>query len=232
MPAAEVALVFDTDGTLLDGRQAVVDAVAEGLASTYRHFQLPGHGIDRERITAAIGLPATKYFRAAFDPDTVPAELHPQFAAEFEVRSTRAEVAALERGETELYEGVEQTLATLVERGHPLALFSNANAQYFAAVMRAHKLFRFFRMSISLEHALQARVARSKTGIVKYLAHGYPASVVIGDRIHDIEAGHSAGARTVGCLFGFGGAEELDRAHWTINSFTELLELPLSQDAE
>ncbi len=216
------------DGTVLDGRSAVVKAVAEGLAATYRHFHLPVPPADHERISRAIGLPTPHFFRACFAPETVPDEIRDRFVGEFEVRSTRAEVAALQRGETVLHEGVEQTLAELADRGHPLALFSNSNALYFAAVVKAHELDRFFAQTISLENAVSRRVARSKTGIVKHLARKYPRAVVIGDRIHDIDAGVSAGARTVGCLFGFGDPTEFQSADWTVNSFPEILDLPLT----
>jgi len=231
LPAAEVTLIFDMDGTLLDGREAVVDAVRDGLAATYRHFDLPVPPLDRDRIASAIGLPTPTFFRAAFDPLTVPASIRDRFVGEFEVRSTRAEVAALERGDTELYNGVEMALATLTERGHPLALFSNANAPYFEAVVRAHNLNRYFTITVSLELAVRDRVARTKTGIVTHLARNSTLSVVIGDRVHDIEAGRSSGARTVGCLYGFGKPAEFQSADWTINQLPEILELPLTTPA-
>jgi len=226
--AAEVPLVFDTDGTLLDGRQVVIDAVAEGLESTYHHFDLPLPVLDHERIALAMGLPANNFFRVAFAPESVPGHLHDAFACEFEVRSTRAEVAALWRGSSLLYDGVEETLATLTERGHTMALFSNATAPYFEAVVAVHRLDRFFTRQLSLETAVRTRVARDKTGIVRHLTDGYRTRVVIGDRIHDIDAGRSAGARTVGCLYGFGKPAELASADWTIERMSELLELPLT----
>ena len=49
-------IIFDTDGTLMDGRLAVIDAVADGLAATYDHFQIPAPEPDRERIALAMGL--------------------------------------------------------------------------------------------------------------------------------------------------------------------------------
>ena len=229
--AAEVALMFDTDGTLVDARRVVIDAVAEGLAETYDHFQLPLPELDRERIELAMGLPASSFFRLAYPPETVPAELHDAFACEFEVRSVRAEVAAMQRGGTDLYEGVEETLAALRARGHVLYLFSNATAPYFEAVVQVHRLDRFFRRTLSLETALRRRLARDKAGMVRFFARGYAASVVIGDRVHDIAAGQSAGARTVGCLYGFGEPGELVGAHWTIRQAGELLELPLAAPA-
>jgi phosphoglycolate phosphatase-like HAD superfamily hydrolase len=216
------------DGTLLDGREAVVEAVAEGLQETYRHFNLPTPSIDRNRIAAAIGLPTPAFFRQACDLSTVPNNLEDRFVGEFEVRSTRAEVAALQRGETDLYEGTEETLSILVERGHPLSLFSNANNPYFEAVVQAHELRRFFQQTVSLENAVRRRLARNKAGIVRHLAGKHKRTVVIGDRVHDIEAGLSVGARTVGCLYGFGKPEEFTSADWTIAKLPELLDLPLA----
>ena len=226
--AAEVVLIFDTDGTLLDGREAVIDAVAEGLEATYRHFHLPVPEISKARIARAIGLPSPRFFRASYEPQTVPADLRDRFAGEYELRSTRAEVAALERGSVELYEGTEETLAALSERGHPMALFSNSSAPYFEAVVRAHGLDRYFRHTLSLETAVSSRVARDKSGIVRHFSADHGDAVVIGDRVHDIEAGRTNGARTVGCLYGFGDSEEFESADWTVGRLPEILELPIA----
>jgi phosphoglycolate phosphatase-like HAD superfamily hydrolase len=227
--ACDTALIFDTDGTLLDARDAIVDAVAEGLADTYRHFDLPPPPTDRARILAAIGLPASRFFREASPAGTVPDELTDRFAGEFEVRSTRAEVAALRRGAVALFPGVEETLAHLAERGHPLLLFSNASAPYFDAVVEVHGLHRFFRRSLSLEEAVRQRAARDKTGMVRHLVADHPRAVVIGDRVHDVEAGRAAGARTVGCLWGFGEPGELSEADWLADEPAGLLALPLTR---
>ncbi|MFO7655368.1 MAG: HAD family hydrolase [Candidatus Krumholzibacteriia bacterium] len=226
--AADVALMFDTDGTLVDARRAVVDAVAEGLAETYRHFYLPVPRPDPERIALAMGLPSSAFFRVAFDPATVPQEQRDAFSCEFEVRSVRAEVAALDRGDTDLYPGVEETLETLAERGHRLFLFSNATSPYFEAVVRAHRLDRFFTRMLSLEAAVRWRLARDKEGMIRHLSHGFGSAVVIGDRVHDVQAGHAAGARTVGCRYGFGEDGELDTADWIIETTPELIELPFT----
>ncbi len=221
------AIVFDTDGTLLDARAAVVDAVAAGLAETYGHFGLPEPAADLPRIAGAIGLPSPDYYQAAIPPGTVPAELTARFVAEFERRSTRAEVAALCRGATHLYPGVEETLAALAGRGHALLLMSNAGSQYFDTVVAVHALWRFFARALSFEEAARRGWARDKKGVVRRLIAGESAAFVVGDRGHDVEAGRAAGARTVGCLYGFGPAAELAGADWRIAALPELLELPL-----
>ncbi len=226
--AQRTVLVFDTDGTLLDARSAVVDAVAEGLGETYRHFDLPVPALDRDRIAAAIGLPSSRFFRDVYPPASVPAELTDRFVGEFEVRSTRCEVAALRRGATELFAGVEETLARLRERGHPLMLFSNAQASYFDAVVETHGLRRFFDRALSLEEAVRRRVARDKAGMVRHLCDAFPRAVVIGDRVHDVEAGRACGAKTVGCLYGFGDQDELAAADWRVSVPSSILDLPLA----
>lgn len=221
-------IIFDTDGTLIDTRRAVIDAVADGLATTYRHFELPVPALDRERIALAMGLPSGAFFRTAFAPDTVPAEMHDRFASEFELRSTRAEVAALRGGGSQLYPEAEATLAALRERGHVLALFSNATEPYFRTVVQAHRLERWFSRTLSLEYAVRNRLARHKKGMVRHLARGFAAVAVVGDRIHDMEAGRAIGAQTVGCRYGFGDPSELELAHWVIDCLAELPQLPIA----
>lgn len=224
---AASVIIFDTDGTLVDGHQAIIDAVADGLASTYDHFQLPAVAPDRQRIALAMGLPATAFFRTAFDPATVPRPLLDAFACEFEVRSTRAEVAALRRGESRLYAGAEDALSALQADGHRLALISNAAEPYFSTVFEVHRLERWFDRALSLEIAVSRRLARNKAGMVRHLARGHELVTVVGDRIHDIEAGQAIGARTVGCRYGFGEAWELAAADWIIEDLQELPRLPL-----
>ena len=227
---SDTMVIFDTDGTLMDGRHAVIDAVIEGLVATYKHFQLRAPAPDRDRIALSMGLPSSTFFRTAFDPATVPTELRNPFVSEFEVQSTRAEVAALRRGDSQLYVGAEETLSALRERGFHLALFSNASEPYFQAVVEVHRLDRWFSRTLSLEYAVRRRLARHKTGMVRHLAQGYEDVIVVGDRIHDIEAGQALGARTVGCRYGFGENKELQRADWTIGGLPEMLALPLARD--
>jgi phosphoglycolate phosphatase-like HAD superfamily hydrolase len=229
MTATDRVIIFDTDGTLIDGRRAVLDAVAHALTVTYEHFELPVPEVDRERIELAIGLPSPAFFRTAFDQSTVPAELRDAFIGEFEVQSVRAEVAALRRGESHLYAGAERTLETLCERGFSLALYSNAAEPYFQTVIDVHRLDRWFSRTLSLEYAVRRRLARNKTGMVRYLARDFGDVIVVGDRVHDVDAGRAIGAVTIGCQFGFGEVDELANANWRIDQLDELCDLPYLQ---
>ena len=220
-------ILFDMDGTLLDSSRAVVDAVASGLRRAYRRHGLTDRAPDFGLINACMGLPSREYFRRAYPPGSVPDDLREAFARSFGEFTEAEERAAIARGETRLYPGVETALDGLADRGHGLLLFSNAGRAYFRAVVAGHGLDRWFGDTKCLEEAIAEGLAADKAGMVAAMVDDPGNAVVVGDRVHDIEAGRSAGARTVGCLYGFGEPEEFRAADWIIDSPEKLLELPL-----
>ena len=219
--------LFDMDGTLLDSSAAVVDAVAAGLRRAYAHHGLPAAAPDHDLINGCMGLPSRLYFERAYPAGSVPEALRAEFALSFGRFTTEEEVAAVARGETRLYDGVAEALAELRRRGHRLLLFSNAGEIYFDAIVRGHGLDRVFATTMSLERACAERVAEDKTGMVLALADDPARTVVVGDRKGDVDAGRAAGARTVGCLYGFGSPDELEAADWKVDGPEGWLTLPL-----
>ena len=217
-------ILFDMDGTLLDSRAAVVDAVADGLSGAYRLHGLRPAEPDCGLIADCMGLPSAEYFARAYDPGTVPADLRAEFALTYGRLTAEAEIAAIDAGRTALYPGAEDTLAALAE-SHRLLLFSNAGEVYFRAVIAGHALERFFADTLCLEEAVARGVAVDKAGMVAALVRDPTRAVVVGDRAGDIAAGHAAGARTVGCRYGFGTPEELQAADRVIDGLPELLDI-------
>ncbi len=209
--------LFDMDGTLLDSSAAVVDAVAAGLRRAYTHHGLPAADPDYELINSCMGLPSEDYFEQAYPPASVPVSLRADFALTYGRFTAEEEVAAVDRGETRLYDGVAEALGELRTRGHRLLLFSNAGRIYFDAIVRGHHLDGFFERTLSLGRARDEGVARDKSGMVLALADDPARTIVVGDRRGDIEAGRAAGALTVGCLYGFGSPEELEAADWKVD---------------
>lgn len=218
--------LFDMDGTLLDSRAAVVDAVATGLSRAYADLGLPAAPPDFALIEGCMGLPTRAYFESAYDAATVPAASRDAFATAYRDRTTAAERAAIARGETALYDGVETALDELKRRGHTLLLFSNAGTDYFRAVIAGHGLDRFFARTLCIEEAQDRDLAADKAGMVAALVGDPAEAVVVGDRVHDIDAGRAAGARTVGCTYGFGASIEFRAADWIVDGPLEWLDLP------
>ncbi len=221
------AFLFDMDGTLLDSRRAVVGAVAAALGRAYAHCGLPPAAPDLALIEDCMGLPGREYFARAFPPETVPDPRRGEFAAAYARFTSQEEIAAIRAGGTALYDGVESALAGLRNRGHELLLFSNADAPYFRGIVAAHGLDRFFARSLCIGEAEARGLATDKTGMVRVLAADPSRTVVVGDRASDLEAGRAAGARTVGCLYGFGSPEELRAADWRVDGPLDWLSLPL-----
>ncbi len=219
--------LFDMDGTLLDSSAAVVDAVAAGLLRAYDHHGLAPAPADRSLISRCMGLPTDAYFRAAFAPDTVPESLREEFAVTYGHFTADAEEEAVSAGATRLYNAVPDALDALRAQGHRLLLFSNAGARYFRAIMAGHGLERWFDRALCVEEARTQGLAQDKDGMVRAMVEDPARAVVVGDRVHDIDAGRRAGARTVGCLYGFGAAEEFAQATWTVESPAEWPSLPL-----
>jgi phosphoglycolate phosphatase-like HAD superfamily hydrolase len=210
--------LFDMDGTLLDSTAAVVDAVATGLTRAYAHHHLPPVEPDIALISRCMGLATHAYFEQAFPADSVPENLRSEFALSYGRFTAEEEVAAIDRGETRLYDGVAESLTALKSRGHTLLLFSNAGEIYFDAIIQGHDFKRWFTRTLCVERARREELAMDKNAMVRVMIDDPGNAIVIGDRIHDIDAGRLAGARTIGCLYGFGEASEFVTADWTVDS--------------
>lgn len=216
------AVVFDLDGTLVDTRAAVVDAVAAGLEGVMRRHGIEDFHPDRSTLMAAMGLPADVYYRSI-----VPANLL-HLAEEVQAAATRCEVDALERGDGRLYPGVLEMLDGLRSAGQKVAVISNAQAPYFAAALRSLGL------APKVDHAechgqLPARAPGGKAVLLpRALAVlGVPAgsACMVGDRHDDLTAGRDAGCVTIAATWGFGDPQEWTLADRQARTPAELLEL-------
>ena len=214
------AVVFDLDGTLVDSRVAVIEAVSAGILEVTAEEGLPAPDIDPERLRSALGQPAPEYFR------TVLGETLGHLAPRVKEAATRHEVEAFASGRGRLFDGVLEALDTLRAHGLRLAAVSNAQAPYFDAALDHSGL------AARLDHRecyedLPADVSPPfKAALLRraLAALGVDASetVMAGDRADDIEAGTALGCTTLAIGFGFGSPEELAGAHLHLSSFAEL----------
>ena len=225
MKSSIEAVVFDLDGTLVDSRVAVIDAVAAGIREVAeRHGRGPVH-VDPRILRDALGKPAAEYYRDILDDNLV------DLAAEVKEVATAHEVAALARGDGRLYEGVLATLDALRARGVQLASVSNAQTPYFRAALEHLGLASRFVHS-ECQEELPAGAARpfKQTLLARAITQlqvSASNTVMVGDRREDIEAGQALGCLTVGIEFGFGSAVELASADWRVREFGELTGLLL-----
>ena len=112
-------------------------------------------------------------------------------------------------GQAGLYDGVEEVLDELKEEGYELVLLSNSQHAYCDRHRETFGLDRWFSDYL---------IAGDHPGLEKweYFQKGAPAFpkpwLVVGDRIHDIDAAVHAGVPSIGCAYGCGEENELDWA--------------------
>lgn len=214
------AVIFDLDGTLVDSRVAVIDAVSAGIreAVLAAGEELPS--IDPDRLREALGKPADEYFRAILPPTLG------HLAAAVKTASTAHEVEAFRSGRGTLFPQVLESLDLLVAGGVRIGVISNAQAPYFHAALDYSGLGARVTHRECYEELPPGsprpfkvpllRRALDRMGVVPARA------LMVGDRAEDLEAGISLGCSTLAIPFGFGSASELAIADRQLGSYSEL----------
>ncbi len=118
-------------------------------------------------------------------------------------------VRLIENGEARLYDGALEVLEDLKSRGFRLVFLSNCKNSYLDAHRKAFDLDRYF----SDYYTAESYSFIPKYEIFKDIKEKYEGEfIVIGDRFTDVEIGVKHGIKSVGCLYGYGEAGELDGA--------------------
>lgn len=191
------ALLFDLDGTLVDGAAAIHDAfehavAARGLAPVPRH-----------EVASMIGLPLRLMFRELCRvDDRESAELVRVYRARFEdaapilVRATP---------------GMRQALDAYPDV--PMAIVTTKAVEPARTVLRALGIEERFAAVVGVDTVRRpkpdpegVRVALARLGV------GALRAVFVGDTIMDVLAGKGASTRTMAVLNGHGDADELRAA--------------------
>jgi len=197
------AIIFDLDGTLLQTHFHSCFAAHE----TLRALGLPD--VSDALVMRLIGEPADVFLRA-IAPD------YSDLAA-FETLFDANERAALQRV-GKLFDGVPELLRELIRRGYQLAICSNGSREYVETALTTTGIRQLFsRLACAGEYPDKAAaVAAIITEWNSALA------VVIGDRVHDMEAATANGIPFIAAAYGYGGAET-STAVYRANSPREVL---------
>lgn len=209
-----VNLLFDYDGTLHDSlaiyAPAVQDAydtlVAQGLATPKAWTE--------DMVRRWIGLTSAEMW-SQFQPHLTPRETQ---AGSAQIGRRMLELA--EAGKARLYPGIPQVLSQLKKRGLRLLLLSNCPAAYLQTHALCFNLKRWFDGLYCAEEFGYI----PKRDILPILRQLWPGDfLVIGDRALDVDMARHNQVPAVGCLYGYGGGEELTEADWLAHTPEELL---------
>jgi HAD superfamily hydrolase (TIGR01509 family) len=194
-PLRPEAILWDLDGTLVDGAAAIHDAFEHAV-------QERGHAaVPRAQVAARIGLPLRLMFRDLLGvDDRESAALVRSYRERFE----RAAPALVRPAP-----GLDRALAAFPDV--PMAIVTTKAAEPARTVVRALGIEPRFAAIVGVDTVRRpkpdpegARVALARLGV------GAARAVFVGDTIMDVLAGRGAGARTVAVANGHGDKEELE----------------------
>lgn len=207
-------LIFDYDGTLHD----CIRIYAPAFRLAYE--QLVSDGFMPEREWADAELSRWLGYSARDMWDTFAPNLSPEQKERCSRIIGGEMLRAVQAGEARLYPGVSALLDQLRTDGHRLILLSNCKRAYLNAHRAYFQLDRYFTSCFCGEefnwlpkHVILRRLLPELNG----------ETLVIGDRVHDMEAAQQNHLRSIGCTYGCGTPEELRSASAVVSTPGELI---------
>lgn len=186
-------LVFDLDGTISDPSRGIINCVNYALEKCGFEPQSP------EAISGEIGPPLDLMFNK-FIPGISDNQMESMVAA------YRERFVSEGFAENILYQGMQQTIASLHQSGFRLGVCTSKPERPARQVLEHFGLLHYFQFvsggDIGIAKGSQLAELLANKVIDKN-------AVMIGDRGVDLIAGTSNQLRTVGVLWGFGNLEEL-----------------------
>ncbi|GAA4439978.1 HAD family hydrolase [Pontibacter saemangeumensis] len=183
-------IIFDLDGTLWDSTQAVADAWQASISK----LSYVDRTVTQEDVRAIAGMPYDAIYDKLF-PNLNASQRQELMAlcGEEELRQLKAEGGTL-------YEGLEETLASLQEK-YKLFIVSNCQLGYIDIFLEFHNMQRFF-----TDHGCFGDNHKPKGENIRALIerNNLKEAVYVGDTKGDYDASQQAGVPFIYARYGFG----------------------------
>ncbi len=208
--------VFDLDGTLIDSRRDLAAAVNFMRSS----FGLPELSLDT--VVSYVGNGQRSLVERALGGAEVDFELALRRMKEYYSEHLVVD--------TYLYDGVEQGIKDLYDRGHKIALFSNKNEAPSRDILEHFGLKKYFSAIIGGDGKYPLKPSPEAL-LALYRQFGEGGKMVMaGDNYTDISAGNAAGAVTVYCKWGFGRLND-DKPDFEAADFEDFMKTVETQES-
>lgn len=192
-------LIFDFDGTVADTRRGVFDSIIYALTSY--GYEIP----DENVLNSFLGPPLHASFK---NTTSCSDETAQKLTAKYRELYTDNAMYRLS-----LFDGVEEMLKELKSKEIKMAIASSKPEKFFSKLLEYLKITEYFDVvcgsSLSdIHNTKQAIIARA----MKELGAEKENTLMVGDRVFDIDGAKQNGIKSAGVVFGFDYTEELRNA--------------------
>lgn len=198
-------IIFDIDGTLNQTHRYAVEAYQKALLKRNRV-------VDKQDIIACIGMSPKQIIEALFGSLT-----------EEEIKKWRQDIKEFEfdlmKDRAAAFDGMQETLQTLKQKGYLLAVCSNAFPNHIEHVLKSIGLREYFDEIASLE------MGKDKGEVLGNLLEKLAPvkACMVGDRKFDLQAAKQNQVPIIGCAYGYA-PEEVKSATVVVNKPIEIIE--------
>lgn len=185
-------LIFDLDGTLIDSKQDLVEAVN----ATRAVMDLPA--LDSKTIASYVGNGAPMLIKRAMPSDYTEEMLKQALESFLAYYHAHALV------HTRLYPGVQEALETFRDRGEQLAVLTNKPVRISRVILDGLGIGQlFFRVYGGNSFEQKKPDPIGITSLMTEAGTSSNDSLMIGDSSVDIQTARNAGIRSIGVTYGF-----------------------------
>jgi len=196
MPPKAANILFDLDGTLTDSRPGILNTIRHALR------MLDVEPPRDDELLWCVGPPLHESF-ARLLPGGETATIERAVSAYVE------RYDSIGYRENRVYAGVPAMLTTL-GANRRLVLVTAKRQQIAESILELFELRPYFEGVFGIERSGRFADKRQLVHyVVETLGLDRSETVIVGDRIHDIEAGRHNGLFTIGAAWGYGTAQEL-----------------------
>ncbi len=194
-------ILFDLDGTLTDSGPGILNCLEYALED--QGIPIP----ERDQMRALLGPPLVDTFRDVFGMNSQ------QIAQAIDKYRERYHDIGL--FENSVYEGVPELLAELQDAGLRMATATSKPEYSATRILQHFELDQYFEF---IGAAALDGTRDSKSLVIKHTLENTNTSptshnmIMIGDRRHDVHGAREHGIDTIGVLWGYGDAIELEDA--------------------
>ncbi|WP_455144928.1 HAD hydrolase-like protein [Brachyspira pilosicoli] len=217
-------ILFDLDGTITDSANGITNAVKYGIkkmSDIYPELNivLPEDDILRKFIGPPLDISFKKYI---YDNQDKAMEFIKYYREDYNGNDGLFNCT--------LYDGIYDLIKTLYNNNFNTYL---ATAKPLESAVRIIKHFDLDKYFTNMYGAILGGVIKNKLDVLKEASlkenFNKNETIMIGDRIDDIEASKNMGFDSIAVKYGFGNDEEFRDATYTVNNTKEILEIIISK---